>query len=83
MIPLRFREALIKALELVEEMQGRFRDGATLLGVHLEGPYLNPVRCGAQDINLIRRAEREEALEFLDTGVIHLLALAPEFDENL
>ena len=77
------REALIKALELVEEMQGRIRDGATLLGVHLEGPYLNPVRCGAQDINLIRRAEREEALEFLDKGVIHLLALAPEFDENL
>ena len=77
------REALIKALELVEEMQGRIRDGATLLGVHLEGPYLNPARCGAQDINLIRRAEREEALEFLDTGVIHLLALAPEFDENL
>jgi N-acetylglucosamine-6-phosphate deacetylase len=77
------REALIKALELVEEMQGRIRDGATLLGIHLEGPYLNPARCGAQDINLIRRAEREEALEFLDTGVIHLLALAPEFDENL
>jgi N-acetylglucosamine-6-phosphate deacetylase len=77
------REALIKALELVEEMQGRIRDGATLLGVHLEGPYLNPARCGAQDINLIRRAEREEALEFLDKGVIHLLALAPEFDENM
>ena len=77
------RESLIKALELVEEMQGRIPGGATLLGVHLEGPYLNPVRCGAQDINHIRRAEKEEALEFLDSGVIRLLALAPEFDENL
>jgi N-acetylglucosamine-6-phosphate deacetylase len=64
-------------------MQGRIRDGATLLGVHLEGPYLHPARCGAQDINLIRRAEREEALEFLESGVIRLLALAPEFEENL
>ena len=75
--------SIIKALELVEEMQGRIEGGATLLGVHLEGPYLNPTRCGAQDVNLIRRAEKEEALEILDTGVIRLLALAPEFDENV
>jgi N-acetylglucosamine-6-phosphate deacetylase len=72
-----------KALQLVKQMQGQIRDGATLLGVHLEGPYLNPARCGAQDVNFIRRAEKEEALEFLETGVIRLLALAPEYDENL
>jgi N-acetylglucosamine-6-phosphate deacetylase len=77
------REAINKALDLVKELQGRVQGGATLLGVHLEGPYLNPARCGAQDVNLIRRAEREEALEFLESGVIRLLALAPEFDENL
>lgn len=77
------RESIHKVLELVEEMQGRIQNGATLLGVHLEGPYLNPARCGAQDINLIRRAGNEEALEFLDSGLVRLLALAPEFDENL
>jgi N-acetylglucosamine-6-phosphate deacetylase len=77
------RDSIRKALELVEEMQGPIPGGATLLGVHLEGPYLNPARCGAQDVNLIRRAEKEEALAFLDSGVIRLLALAPEFDENL
>src|SRR5512147_887826 len=77
------RPSIKNALELVEEMKGPIPGGATLLGVHLEGPYLNPTRCGAQDVNLIRRAEKEEALEFLDSGVIHLLALAPEFDENL
>jgi N-acetylglucosamine-6-phosphate deacetylase len=77
------RSSIMNALQLVEEMQGPIQDGATLLGAHLEGPYLNPARCGAQDINFIRRAEREEALEFLETGVIRLLALAPEFDENL
>jgi len=76
-------EAIMRALEVVEEMQGRMEGGATLLGVHLEGPYLNPIRCGAQDVNLIRRASKAEALEILDTGVIRLLALAPEFDENL
>ena len=77
------RKAIRKALEVVEEMQGPIQGGATLLGVHLEGPYLHPARCGAQDVREIRRAERDEALEFLDSGVIRLLALAPEFDENL
>src|ERR1700752_1298678 len=77
------RPSIMKALQLVEEMQGQFQGGATLLGAHLEGPYLNPTRCGAQDVNFIRRAEKEEALEFLETGVIRLLALAPEYDENL
>jgi len=77
------RPSIMKALGLVKQMQGQIRGGATLLGAHLEGPYLNPTRCGAQDLNLIRRAEKEEALEFLETGVIRLLALAPEFDENL
>lgn len=77
------RPSIMNALELVEEMQGPIRGGATLLGAHLEGPYLNPTRCGAQDVNLIRRADKEEALEFLDSGVIRLLALAPEYDENL
>jgi len=77
------RASILKALQLVEEMQDHIQGGATLLGVHLEGPYLNPARCGAQDVNFIRRADKDEALEFLETGVIRLLALAPEYDENL
>lgn len=77
------REALVSALDLVKELQGRVPGGATVVGVHLEGPYLNPARCGAQDSTLIRRADRDEALELLDAGVIRLLALAPEYEENL
>src|SRR5262245_30203172 len=38
------RESINKALDLVKELQGRIRGGATLLGVHLEGHYLNPAR---------------------------------------
>lgn len=57
-------------------------EGATILGAHLEGPYLNPARCGAQDSTNIRRADRKEALAFLDMGIIRLLALAPEYPEN-
>ncbi len=55
---------------------------ARVLGVHLEGPYLNVAKCGAQHPEYIRIAERDEALEFLETGIIRLLSLAPEFEEN-
>ncbi|MEJ2706831.1 MAG: N-acetylglucosamine-6-phosphate deacetylase [Anaerolineales bacterium] len=77
------REGILRALEAAAQVIGSIQDGATLLGAHLEGPYLNPDKCGAQDLNLIRRADREEALSFLDTGIVKLVALAPEFPENL
>lgn len=76
------RERITAALEVVAELQGPQPDGATILGVHLEGPYLNPAKCGAQKLECIRRAERGEATAFLDLNVIRLLALAPEYDEN-
>lgn len=77
------REAILRALQVVAENVGRAPGGATILGAHLEGPYLNPAKCGAQPPRHIRRVEQAEALEFLDTGIIRLLALAPEFPENL
>ncbi len=77
------RPATLAALSGVRQARGRIEGGATLLGAHLEGPYLNPARCGAQKVSLIRRAARDEALELLDSGVIRLLALAPEYPENM
>jgi N-acetylglucosamine-6-phosphate deacetylase len=77
------RANISSALEAVHEALGPVSGGATILGAHLEGPYLNPRKTGAQDERLIRRAGREEALEFLDSGLVRLLALAPEFPENL
>jgi N-acetylglucosamine-6-phosphate deacetylase len=75
------RQRIQAALEVIADMQGK-TEGAALLGAHLEGPYLNPARCGAQDSRVIRRADRAEATAFLDLGVIRLLALAPEYAEN-
>lgn len=76
------RDQIHAALQTIASLQNTPLDGATILGAHLEGPYLNPDRCGAQDRSQIRRAPTEEALAFLDTGVIRLVALAPEFPEN-
>jgi N-acetylglucosamine-6-phosphate deacetylase len=77
------REAISKALLAIGETKGRVTKGATIVGAHLEGPYLNPANAGAQDPEFIRVAERDEALEFLDTGIIRVVTLAPERDERL
>lgn len=76
------REAIMTALEMVAQLQGPQPDGANILGAHLEGPYLNVLRCGAQNPIYFRPAEREEALAFLDLNIIRLLAIAPEIEAN-
>ena len=70
------------ALKAIAGSIGRQRNGATILGAHLEGPYLNRDMAGAQNPEYVRRASREEAIPWLDLGVIRLLAVAPEFPEN-
>lgn len=70
------------ALQAIAENVGPQPDGATILGTYLEGPYLNPERCGAQSTEHIRRAPRDEARRYLDFGVVRELALAPEYPEN-
>ncbi len=71
-----------KALETIAGAVGQQPNGATILGAHLEGPFLNRDMAGAQNPNFVRRASRDEALPWLDLGIIRLLAVAPEFEEN-
>jgi N-acetylglucosamine-6-phosphate deacetylase len=76
------REATNAMLAAVVAQMGPQPEGATIVGAHLEGPYLNPAKCGAQDPRFIRRADRDEAGEWLASGVVRLLAIAPEYPEN-
>lgn len=70
------------ALENIAACQGAQPNGAAILGAHVEGPYLNPEKCGAQNLSYIRRADKQEAMRWLDLGVVSLMALAPEYQEN-
>lgn len=76
------RERIQAALETIAAAVGRQPNGATIIGAHVEGPYINPDRPGAQSPVHVRRAPRDEATAFLDLGVVRLMALAPEFPEN-
>lgn len=77
------RADTLAVLDLVRDLDEPLEGGASILGVHMEGPYFNLSKRGAQDPTQIRRADKDEALEFLDSGVVRLIALAPEFPENL
>jgi N-acetylglucosamine-6-phosphate deacetylase len=69
------------AVETIRGAMGS-EPGARILGIHLEGPWLNPLRAGAQSIDNIRIATPEEVQPYLDTGLIRLVAIAPEISEN-
>ncbi len=51
-----------------------------VLGLHLEGPYINPVKRGAHITEYIKRPEKKEVEELLKeaNGVIKIMTLAPE-----
>jgi len=50
---------------------------ARVLGVHLEGPYLNPGKLGAQP-DAVQTAALEEVLHYLELAPIRVVTLAPE-----
>ena len=51
-----------------------------LLGLHFEGPYLNPLKKGAHIEEYIKRAEKKEVEALLKEadGVLKIMTLAPE-----
>jgi N-acetylglucosamine-6-phosphate deacetylase len=56
--------------------------GARLLGLHAEGPFINPARAGAQSAPDIRPPSLEEASELYDAsdGTLRMMTLAPELE---
>lgn len=76
-------EAIRKALANAVECQGQIEGGATILGVHLEGPYINIKAKGAQGGSFVRPADPAEYQRWLDYGVIKLTTVAPEIPENV
>ncbi len=60
----------------LEELPG----DAACLGAHVEGPYLNPERAGAQALEHIRPVDPGELAGWLATGRARMVTLAPEVE---
>jgi N-acetylglucosamine-6-phosphate deacetylase len=71
-------DRFLKGMELVREYWDT--GGKGLLGLHLEGPYLNPLKKGAHVERFIRQPTIAEVQMLLDKGkdVFKMMTLAPE-----
>lgn len=67
--------------ELAEAM--RVHSGAHVLGAHLEGPYINPIRKGAHPVSCIRPIDVAEIRAWANPALTRIVTLAPELPNGL
>jgi N-acetylglucosamine-6-phosphate deacetylase len=75
-------EAVGRAVEGVRRAMANPADGARALGVHLEGPFINPERAGAQAVEYCLPASPENVERLLNVGgeMARIVSLAPEVE---
>ncbi|GAA4408571.1 N-acetylglucosamine-6-phosphate deacetylase [Nibrella viscosa] len=71
-------QVILQAIDAVRTVQQENPLG--VLGLHVEGPYINPEKRGAHSLNYVRRPNEAELEELFAKGgdVIKLLTIAPE-----
>ena len=75
-------EAMLANLEhLVSEIR-RPQNGAEPLGIHLEGPFLNPCKSGSQPEGLLSKIDLKFAEDLFKTGqgLVKIMTFAPELE---
>lgn len=70
-------KTLMDVCESVKEYSAS-PNGSKTPGIHLEGPYINPRQCGAQNPAFIRPADMEEVQMLSDIYPVLLITMAPE-----
>ena len=77
-------EDLEKMIDNVLETVGR-EPGAQIVGLHLEGPYLNAKRKGMQNEQFLRHPNLDEMNDLLSKskGLVKMVTLAPELPGGL
>lgn len=68
---------------VVEDFLAALPQEAACLGAHVEGPYLNPERAGAQALEHIRPVDPVELDGWLRTGRVRMVTVAPEAEGGL
>lgn len=78
-------EAIERTLAGIARAKSAGVSGAELLGAHLEGPFLNALRAGAQSKTLLADPDERMIAQFLQVadGCIRLVTLAPELPGGL
>ena len=74
-------EVLFETFETYEKAVEANTEGAAFGGLHLEGPYFNPKRAGAQDPRYLRNPQPEDYLEIMSrSNNIARWSFSPELE---
>ena len=75
-------QLVMRAIESAKAYRSQSR--GAFLGLHLEGPFLNPAKKGAHPAELIRKANLAEINQWLDKadGTIKMMTIAPELQDE-
>lgn len=56
---------------------------ATIAGIHIEGPFLNPNNLGAQPPEAVRQPDLDELQRWISDRIVRLITIAPEVEGAL
>lgn len=71
-------EQIERAAQQLEEARKFNAEGSTILGTHLEGPFLSPQRAGTHPVNHLRAPDYRLLEKLFNSGQISMLTIAPE-----
>ncbi len=74
-------EVFNQCISVIKEYR---KDARNCMGLHLEGPFINPEKRGAHVKEYIRKASLDEIKQLLDfgDGTIKMMTLAPELQDD-
>ncbi|MGL5112475.1 MAG: N-acetylglucosamine-6-phosphate deacetylase, partial [Flavobacterium sp.] len=72
------KETILQGIEAIRSYKNKHNNG--VLGMHLEGPFLNPLKRGAHSAKQVRKPTATELEEIIRYGkdVIKVMTIAPE-----
>lgn len=76
-------ENIKKALTAVKDyVNAKSEEGAEVLGVHLEGPFISPKHVGAQPLEYVANPSKETMQKYVEYsgGNVKIVSLAPEVE---
>jgi len=82
-----YEQAIAAINEAMQQQREGAAQGARVLGVHYEGPFVNSEQCGALHREHFRTFKTLADLESLPTikrtGAVHMMTVAPEIDGGI
>lgn len=75
-------EVVLKAIEVAKSYRKKAK--GVFLGLHLEGPYLNPIKKGAHPEKFIKKGKLSELKNWVELaeGEIKMMTIAPELQDR-